>query len=295
MGEYVLSCESTVDLSREHLARRNISYISYPFELDGKSYQDDLGQTVSYPRFYAAMAAGAETKTAQINAYEFESYFEPFLREGRDVLHLCLSSGLTGVMAAARQAKAALLEKYPERRIYLADSLAASGGIGLLMDKLAGLRDEGMGVAELYQWTEENKLRVHHWFFSTDLTFYIRGGRISKTSGAVGTLLGICPLLNVSAEGKLVPREKIRSKKRVIQAIVDRMEQYADGGPDYSGKCFLCHSACYDDARQTADLVEARFPGLDGRVELNSIGTTIGSHTGPGTVALFFWGSPRKD
>lgn len=295
MGEYVLSCESTVDLSREHLARRNISYISYPFELDGKSYQDDLGQTVSYPRFYAAMAAGAETKTAQINAYEFESYFEPFLREGRDVLHLCLSSGLTGVMAAARQAKAALLEKYPERRIYLADSLAASGGIGLLMDKLAGLRDEGMGVAELYQWTEENKLRVHHWFFSTDLTFYIRGGRISKTSGAVGTLLGICPLLNVSAEGKLVPREKIRSKKRVIQAIVDRMEQYADGGPDYSGKCFLCHSACYDDARQTADLVEARFPGLDGRVELNSIGTTIGSHTGPGTVALFFWGSPRED
>lgn len=295
MGEYVLSCESTVDLSREHLARRNISYISYPFELGGKSYQDDLGQTVSYPRFYAAMAAGAETKTAQINAYEFESYFEPFLREGRDVLHLCLSSGLTGVMAAARQAKAALLEKYPERRIYLADSLAASGGIGLLMDKLAGLRDEGMGVAELYQWTEENKLRVHHWFFSTDLTFYIRGGRISKTSGAVGTLLGICPLLNVSAEGKLVPREKIRSKKRVIQAIVDRMEQYADGGRDYSGKCFLCHSACYDDARQTADLVEARFPGLDGRVELNSIGTTIGSHTGPGTVALFFWGSPRKD
>lgn len=295
MGEYVLSCESTVDLSREHLARRNISYISYPFELDGKAYQDDLGQTVSYPRFYAAMAAGAETKTAQINAYEFESYFEPFLREGRDVLHLCLSSGLTGVMAAARQAKAALLEKYPERRIYLADSLAASGGIGLLMDKLADLRDEGMGVAELYQWTEENKLRVHHWFFSTDLTFYIRGGRISKTSGAVGTLLGICPLLNVSAEGKLVPREKIRSKKRVIQAIVDRMEQYADGGPDYSGKCFLCHSACYDDARQTADLVEARFPGLDGRVELNSIGTTIGSHTGPGTVALFFWGSPRKD
>lgn len=295
MDEYVLSCESTVDLSREHLARRNISYISYPFELDGKTYQDDLGQTVSYPRFYAAMAAGAGTKTAQINAYEFESYFEPFLRKGRDVLHLCLSSGLTGVMAAARQAKANLLERYPERRIELVDSLAASGGIGLLMDKLADLRDVGMELEELARWAEENKLRVHHWFFSTDLTFYIRGGRISKASGAVGTLLGICPLLNVSAEGKLVPREKIRSKKRVIQAIVDRMEQYADGGPDYSGKCFLCHSACYDDARQVADLVEARFPGLNGRVEINSIGTTIGSHTGPGTVALFFWGSPRED
>lgn len=295
MGGYVLSCESTVDLSREHLARRDISYISYPFELDGKTYQDDLGQTVSYPRFYAAMAAGAETKTAQINAFEFEEYFESFLRDGRDILHLCLSSGLTGVMAAARQAKGNLLEKYPERRIELVDSLAASGGIGLLMDKLADLRDEGMELEALARWTEENKLRVHHWFFSTDLTFYIRGGRISKTSGAVGTLLGIYPLLNVSVEGKLVPREKIRSKKRVIQAIVDRMEQYADGGRDYSGKCFLCHSACYDDARQVADLVEARFPGLNSRVEINSIGTTIGSHTGPGTVALFFWGSPREN
>lgn len=295
MGEYVLSCESTVDLSREHLARRNIPYISYPFELDGKTYQDDLGRTVSYDRFYAEMAAGAETKTAQINAYEFESYFEPFLREGRDVLHLCLSSGLTGVMAAARQARANLLEKYPERRIYLVDSLAASGGIGLLMDQLAGLRDGGMDLEELYQWAEENKLRVHHWFFSTDLTFYIKGGRISKASGAVGTLLGICPLLNVSVEGKLVPREKIRSKKKVIQAIADRMERYADGGLEYSGKCFLCHSVCYDDARQVAELVEARFPNLRGPVEINSIGTTIGSHTGPGTVALFFWGSPREN
>lgn len=295
MGEYVLSCESTVDLSREHLTRRNISYISYPFELDGKTYQDDLGQTVSYNRFYAAMAAGAGTKTAQINSYEFESYFEPFLQEGRDILHLCLSSGLTGVMAAAQQAKANLLEKYPERRIFLVDSLAASGGIGLLMDRLADLRDGGMELEELARWAEENKLRVHHWFFSTDLTFYIRGGRISKASGAVGTLLGICPLLNVSVEGKLIPREKIRSKKRVIQAIVDHMEQYADGGLDYSGKCFLCHSACYDDARQVADLVEARFPRLNGRVEINSIGTTIGSHTGPGTVALFFWGSPREN
>lgn len=295
MSGYVLSCESTVDLSWKHLAKREIPYIPYPFELGGKPYLDDLGQTISYPRFYAEMAAGAETKTAQINAYEFEEYFEPFLKDGKDVLHLCLSSGLTGVLKSARIAKENLKEKYPERKIYLVDSLAASSGFGLLVDKLADLRDEGMDIEELYRWTEDNKLRLHHWFFSADLTFYIRGGRVSKTAGAVGTLLGICPLLNVSNDGHLIPREKIRSKKKVMGTIVDKMEQYADDGLDYSGKCYMCHSACYDDARQVADLVEARFPRLNGRVEINSIGTTIGSHTGPGTVALFFWGSPREN
>lgn len=295
MSGYVLSCESTVDLSREHLERRGLSCICYPFELNGRMYRDDLGVTIPYDEFYAAMAGGAETRTAQINAYEFEEYFEPFLKDGKDVLHLCLSSGITGVMDSAQIAKINLEEKYPGRKICLVDSLAASSGFGLLMDQLADLRDGGMGLEELCQWAEENKRRVHHWFFSTDLTFYIKGGRISKTAGTVGTLLGICPLLNVSYDGRLIPREKIRSKKKVIQTIVDRMEQYADQGLDYAGKCYISHSACCDDARQVAGLVEARFPNLQGRVEINSIGTTIGSHTGPGTVALFFWGSPRED
>ena len=295
MSGYILSCESTVDLSREHLEERGLSCICYPFELNGRMYRDDLGVTIPYDEFYVAMAGGAETRTAQINAYEFEEYFEPFLKDGKDVLHLCLSSGITGVMDSAQIAKINLEEKYPGRKIYLVDSLAASSGFGLLMDQLADLRDGGMGLEELCQWAEENKRRVHHWFFSTDLTFYIKGGRISKTSGAVGTLLGICPLLNVSCDGRLIPREKIRSKKKVIQTIVDRMEQCADHGLDYAGKCYISHSACYEDARQVADLVEVRFPNLKGRVEINSIGTTIGSHTGPGTVALFFWGSPREN
>lgn len=295
MHNYVLSCGSTADLTPQHFADRDISYICYPFELDGKPYRDDLGQTIPYDQFYAAMAAGAETKTAQINAYEFEEYFEPFLKDGKDVLHLCLSSGITGVINSARMAKENLEKKYPGRKIYLVDSLAASSGCGLLMDRLADLRDSGEEIDVVYEWAERNKLRVHHWFFSTDLSFYIKGGRISKTAGTVGSMLGICPLLNVSVDGKLIPREKIRSKKRVIQTIVDKMELYADGGLNYSGKCYMSHSGCYEDARQVADLVEARFPKLNGRVEINSIGTTIGSHTGPGTVALFFWGTARTD
>ena len=123
----------------------------------------------------------------------------------------------------------------------------------------------------------------------------IKGGRISKTAGTIGGLLGICPLLNVSADGRLIPREKVRSKKRVIQAIAEKMALLAEGGENYTGKCFISHSACEEDARQVAELVEARFPKLNGRVEINSIGPAIGSPTGPGTVALFFWGSPRAD
>ena len=163
------------------------------------------------------------------------------------------------------------------------------------MDKIADLRDEGMTIDELSDWIEANKKRVHHWFFSTDLTFYVKGGRVSKVSGFVGGILNICPLLNVSHEGKLIPREKIRTKKKVIKAIVEKMEQYAENGLDYADKCFISNSACIEDAAAVAALVEEKFPKLKGKVLINSIGTTIGSHTGPGTVALFFWGQERED
>ena len=295
MDTYVLSCESTVDLTREHLESRNISYICYPYELDGKPYRDDLGATIPFEDFYAAMSRGAMTKTAQINAYEFEVYFESFLKEGKDIIHLCLSSGITGVINSAQIARATLMEKYPDRKICLVDSLAASSGSGLLVDRLADLRDSGFSLEELYQWTEDNKLRVHHWFFSTDLKYYVRGGRISKTAGVVGSMLGICPLLNVSNDGHLILREKIRPQKKVFGAIVNKMEQYADNGTAYEGKCYISHSGCPDLAQQVADLVTAKFPNLAEPVQINSIVTTIGSHTGPGTVALFFWGRARDN
>ena len=163
------------------------------------------------------------------------------------------------------------------------------------MDKLADLRDKGLTLDELRQWAEERRLFVHHWFFSTDLKFYIKGGRISKTAGAIGTLLNICPLLNMDNLGRLIPRAKIRTKRKVIQEIVRRMEEHAEGGTNYCGKCYISMSACQEDARAVADLVEKTFPRLNGKVEINWIGTTIGSHTGPGTVALFFWGDERKN
>jgi DegV family protein with EDD domain len=152
-----------------------------------------------------------------------------------------------------------------------------------------------MSIDELYEWAEANKLRLNHWFFSTDLTFFIKGGRVSKPAGYVANVLNICPLLNVDYQGKLIPRNKIRGKNKVIQAIAKCMMDKAEDGLNYSGKCYISQSACFEDARAVANIIEENFPKLNGRVEINDIGTTIGSHTGPGTVALFFWGDERVD
>ena len=295
MANYVLSCCSTADLTKEHFENRDIHYICFHYKLDGVDYPDDLGQTIQFEDFYKKMDEGAETSTSQVNVSEYVEYFSQFLEEGKDILHVSLSSGISGTYNSAVNAALIARERYPERKIYIVDSLGASSGYGLLMDKLADLRDSGMGIDEVHDWAEEHKLELNHWFFSTDLKFYIKGGRISKTAGTIGTILGICPLLNMDNEGRLIPRAKIRTKRKVIEEIVKRMEENAEGGLDYSGKCYISQSACMDAAEEVAKLVEERFPKLCGKVEINYVGTTIGSHTGPGTVALFFWGKKREE
>ena len=295
MQDFILSCCSTADLTKEHFEKRNINYICMHYYLDEVHYLDDLGQSMGFDEFYKAMQNGAETKTSQINAAEFKEYFEGFLKEGKDVLHVSLSSGISGTFNSANIAKDMLLEKYPDRKIYVVDSLTASSGFGLMMDKLADLRDDGCTIDEVYEWITANRLKLHAWFFSTDLTFFVKGGRVTKTAGFVGNILNICPLLNVDYQGKLIPRYKIRTKRKVIEAIVAQMEQFAENGLEYNGKCYISQSACVEDAEAVAKLVESKFPKLNGKVLINNIGTTIGSHTGPGTVALFFWGTERND
>ncbi len=208
-------------------------------------------------------------------------------------MHVCLSSGLSGVYNAAQTAKAALRELYPQRQIGIIDSLSASSGYGLLMDKLADLRDGKMAFASLCQWAETHKLEVQHWFFSTDLSYYVKGGRITKAAGWVGTLLSVFPLLNMDEQGRSLPQQKVHGKKQVIREMVQRMVRYAQGGLSYAGKCYISHSACLTEAQAVATEIEATFHQLCGKVEINHIGTAIGSHTGPGTVALFFWGDKR--
>lgn len=295
MAEYCISCYSTADLTKEYFDKRGIRYVCFHYELGGTDYLDDLGQTMPPAELYRRMLAGEDVKTSQVSIGEYADFFRKIFDEGKDILHLTLSSGISGSYNSACIAAEQVREEYPNRKIYVVDSLAASSGYGLLVDTLADRRDAGESIDELYAWVCENKKKLQHWFFTSDLTFFIRGGRVSKAAGFFGGMLGICPLLNVDYEGHLTAREKVRTKKKVIQRIVQKMEENAEGGLAYSGKCYICQSECMDDAKAVAMLVESRFPNLNGKVEIYPIGATIGSHTGPGTVALFFWGKERVD
>ena len=293
MGSYVITCCSTVDLPKEYFEKNNIPHACYHYIMDGEEYLDDLGQSIPYSEFYRKIDGGSMPTTSQINITEFMAFFEPFLQEGKDILHLSMSSGISGTCNSAMNAKEELMAKYPDRTIKVVDSLAASSGYGLLLDKLVEMRDAGKSLEEVYLFAEDNKLKLQHWFFSTDLTHFKRGGRISATAATLGNILNLCPLMNVDYVGKLIVRQKIRGKKKVVAEIVNKMIELAEGGKDYNGKCFISCSACEEDARKVADLIEETFPNLNGKVEINSIGAIIGAHTGPGTVALFFWGEKR--
>lgn len=294
MQPYILSCCSTADLSKEYFEQREIPYVCFHFTIDGVEYADDLGQSMPFEEFYGRIAAGAMPTTSLVNTAQFIEFFEPYLKEGKDILHLSFSSGLSGTYAAALLAQEELKERYPDRTLVIVDSLGASSGYGLMVDTLADMRDNGVSLQDAAAWIEEHKLNLHHWFFSTDLTHYKRGGRISPTAFVVGSILGINPLMNMDDGGHLTPRFKINGKKRVMREIVKQMELHAENGLDYDKKCFISNSACREDAETVAALVESTFPKLNGKVLINSVGTVVGSHTGPGTVALFFWGDSRK-
>jgi DegV family protein with EDD domain len=262
--------------------------------LDGEPVKDDMGLTFSPRDLLKKMSEGADVKTSQVSIGEYIEYFKGFLEQGQDILHVSLSTGISGTYNAACQAANMLKNDYPDRKIIVIDSLAASSGYGLLMDYAADKKDEGMPIDELAQWIEDNKLNIVHWFFSTDLQYYIKGGRISKAAGTIGQVLNICPLLNVDYEGRLIPREKIRTKKKVVKRIVEKMVEEAEGGLNYTGKCFLSDSDI-ELGDEVQALIEEIFPQLKGRVKRFDIGCTIASHTGPGTVALFFKGKERID
>lgn len=292
MSSYVLTCCSTADMPYEYFEKRNIPYVCFHYNLEGKEYPDDLGKTISFEEFYHRVATGAMPTTSLVNVGEFINFFEPFLKDGKDILHISVSSGLSGVYNSARIAKDELLLKYPSRKILLLDSLGVSSGYGLLMDIAADLRDEGLTIDDVYSRVEERKLSVHHWFFSSDLSHYRRGGRVSTTSEDIETLL-MCQLLSIGYDGKPLLHAKIRGKRYAIEQIVHMMEVNAENRKEYSSKCFVAHSACYDDARKVADLIESKFPLLNGPVMINNVGAVNGSHAGPGTVALFFLGDNR--
>ena len=295
MADYIVSCCSAADLSPEWMQKRDLRYICFSFFLNDTEYKDDLWVSMKPEDMYRRMLAGEVSKTSQIGVNDYVEHFRKLINEeDKDILHVTLSSGITGTYNSAVLAARQIEDEFPHRKVVVIDSLAASSGYGLLMDYIADKRDEGWTLPQLAAWTEENKLNIVHWFFSTDLTFYIRGGRVSKASGYIGMALSICPLLNVDYKGRLIPREKIRTKKKVMKRQLEKMVELAENGLDYDGKCFISHS---DPAagEEFKKMVEDTFPKLKGKVQLFPIGATVGAHTGPGTVALFFWGKKRVD
>lgn len=290
MSDYIITCDSTVDLSEELLQERGLPYVAFNFEAEGKTYKDDYGKSYPVDKFYEDVKKGVMFKTSQPNSEDYKALFTKYLEEGKDVLHISLSSGISGGYNSARLAANELNEKFGPQQVYVIDSLGASSGYGLLVLKAKDNQDGEMSLEGNINWIEDNKKKIIHWFFSSDLSSFVRGGRISKAAGFFGTALQICPVMCVSDEGKLEVLEKTRTKKKAARKIVDNM--LAEVGPDYSDYCFLCMSACKDDADMVAGMIKESFPNIK-EVKIFNIGGVIGSHTGPGTVALFYVGKKR--
>ena len=289
MSKYIITCCSTVDLSDELLKKRNIPYVSFTFTADGKTYKDDYGKSYPIDKFYKDVSNGMQPITSQVNVDDYIRFFEPYLKDGYDVLHLTLSSGISGTVNSANGAAAILNDQY-EAKVHVVDTLCASSGYGLIVTLAKNNYDDGMSLEDNIAWINENKTKIIHWFFSTDLSSFIRGGRISKTAGFFAGALQICPLMCVSKVGKLEVLEKIRTKKKAMKAVVEKM--YEEVGPEYDGLVYISNSACREDAETLAAMIEDTFKNVK-EVEIFDIGTVIGTHTGVGTVATFYVGKQR--
>lgn len=287
---YRILTDSTGDLTPELVRELDVIVIPMEFTVDGKSYRNyPDGHEMSAKDFYDLLRAGKTSTTAQINSHEFTEWADPILQAGEDLLYIAFSSGLSGTCQSALLAKQELSEKYPDRKILVVDSLCASMGEGLLVYYAAKMQQEGKSIEEVYQWLQENKLHLCHWFTVDDLNHLKRGGRVSSAAALFGTMLGIKPVLHVDDAGHLIPVAKIRGRKQSLDSLVTHMEETVTE-PEKQ-VIFISHGDCLQDAQYVADKIREKWKVKD--IVLNEIGPVIGTHSGPGTVALFFLGSKR--
>ena len=263
--------------------------MSLTYLMDGVSYTAE--NSLSPEEFYKKMRGGCRPTTSQINPEEAGEKFREFIKKNRNIIHIAFSSGLSGTYNSARIAAEELKEEFPDCRITVIDSLAASMGQGLLVHKALELQAQGMKYDELIQWLEEHKKNVCHIFTVDDLFHLYRGGRVSKTAAVLGTMINLKPVLHVDNEGHLIPLSKVRGRKKSLNALVDCMEKQMGSWRDKNDIVFLSHGDCYEDALYVAEQVKKRF-GIK-EFLISSVGPTIGSHSGPGTMALFFMGEER--
>lgn len=293
MHSFVLSCESTVDMPFSYVQERGIPVLFYAYMMNGAEHEDNMGRDPeALKAFYRDLNVGHFSQTSQINEFRYIEFFDSLLQKG-DLLHVAFGSGMTASVQNAYLAADEMRKKYPERKIIVVDSLCSSSGYGLLVDYAADLRDAGRSMEETENWLLENRQKVHHQFFSTDLTHYRRSGRMSGAAAMLGAILNICPIMRLDDAGRIIAYDKVRGKKNAIRETIRTMEAHAQDGANYSGKCFICHSQCPAEAEETRDAVCAHFPNLAGNVRIFDIGTIIAGHCGPGTVAVFFLGDER--
>lgn len=285
---YILSTDSCCDLPQEMLERYKIRTIALSYNINGTDYTD-TSDIEDLQAFYSRMRAGEMPKTSQINMQQFVDYFEPMLKEGMDILHISFSSALSGSCASAFLAQAALAERYPQAKLYVLDSVSASLGEGLLVWHAANMLEAGSSAEQVYNWCEQNKRKINHWFTVDDLGHLRRGGRVSGAAAFVGSILNIKPVLNMDNEGRLVPRIKVQGRNKSLITLVDKMDH---NGENLDGQTvFISHGDCLKDAQTVAEIIKQRHKVK--QVVIGYIGAVIGAHSGPGTVALFFMGKER--
>lgn len=290
MRDYCIVTDSTCDLPANIVTDLGITVIPMEFQLDGTTYLNyPDGRDYDFHAFYDALRAGKASTTSQVNYQTFLDTFTPILESGRDILYLAFSSGLSGTYNGSVIAANDLMEKYPGSKVISVDTLAASVGEGLLVYTAAKKREEGLSLDELAQWVTDNRLHLCHWFTVDDLNHLKRGGRISPAVAIIGTALGIKPVMHVDDEGHLIPVSKVRGRRKSLDALVEHMTETCDK-PE-SQTIFIGHGDSKEDAEYVAKLVRQKFKVKN--IILNYIGPVIGSHSGPGTLALFFFGTHR--
>ncbi len=287
MNEYVIIVNSTVDVPKEWLEERNVPFIPLKYTIGGKTYKDMMG--LSAKEFFQKLRDGEMAVTSQINPDEAKEALEPYLKEGKDVLFLGFSSALSGTYNSMRLAAEELREEYPDRKLILVDTLCACLGEALLLYYAVKQRDAGKTIEEVAQWAEENKLHVCHNVTVDDLYHLQRGGRVSKAAAVLGTMVQIKPMIHMDNNGSLQVIGKERGRKKSLNKIVDRAVEQSKG---YDNEIIMItHGDCIEDAEYVAQRVRDKM-GID-NILINNIGTVIGSHTGPGVVAVFCMGNER--
>ena len=290
MSDFVIVTDSSADLSADLVQELGVGVLPLSFTICGKTYRNyPDGREMDLLSFYQMLRAGEMATTSAVNVAGYTAVLEPLLQEGKDVLVLAFSSGLSATYQSSVIAVEELREKYPDRKIFTVDTLCASLGQGLLVWYAVQEKRKGASIQEVRDWVEQNKLHICHWFTVDDLHFLKRGGRISTATAVVGSMLSIKPVLHVDNEGRLVNMSKARGRGASLTALVDQMERTAIRPAEQT--VFLSHGDCSADAQRVADEVRRRLGTQN--ITINEIGPVIGAHSGPGTVALFFLGTER--